>query len=60
MPDVVITIGPIDVDLLREQRDHLLSLVWGKSNGDVSTPDLAVIDGIVNLLDSMLDKAEGF
>lgn len=59
MADATITIGPIDVDLLREQRDHLLSLIWGKPNGDFSTPDPAVIDGLINLLDSMLDQAEG-
>jgi hypothetical protein len=48
-----ITIGPVDVDLLREQRDWLLTVKL-----DVSR-ELRARDGIVNLLDHVLDVAEG-
>jgi hypothetical protein len=48
-----ITTGPVDVDLLREQRDWLLSLEL-----DVSR-EMRARDGVVNLLDHMLDVAEG-
>jgi hypothetical protein len=60
MPDVTVTIGPIDVGLLREQRDHLLALF--DTHGYV-LQDLGhwkALDGILNLLDSMLDQADGF
>ena len=47
-----INVQNIDVDLLREQRDYLLKLQ------DVNAVD--EIQGIINLLDAMLDNAEGF
>jgi hypothetical protein len=54
--------GTIDVGLLRQQRDWLLSL-------DVDSPAQLTqlvnvgadyLDGLVNLLDAMLDSAEGY
>ncbi len=42
----------VDIDLLREQRDYLLEKFEAGTNDK--------IDGIVNLLDDMLDYAEGF
>ena len=42
----------IDVDLLREQRDYLLKC-YGEGVEEH-------IDGIINLLDAILDKCEGF
>lgn len=53
-PNIVpsITTGRVDVDLLRAQRNWLL----------VTYPRDAPeeVDGLVNLLDHMLDTAEGF
>lgn len=48
-----ITVGAVDVSLLRTQRDFLLKY-WGEG------PIPEEIEGLVNLLDSMLDIAEGF
>lgn len=52
MPSVVptITVGPVDVELLRHQRDLLLPLCGADEPND--------IDGLVNLLDDMLWVAE--
>ena len=47
-----ITTGRIDVDLLRSQRDWLLETFPRDAPEEV--------DGLVNLLDHMLDVAEGF
>lgn len=44
---------PLDVPLLRKQRDFLLNLWWGKEFPEE-------IDGVVNLLDHLLDQEEGF
>ena len=46
---VTITVERVDVKLLRDERDFLLKLGRSKE-----------IDGLINLLDYMLDKAEGF
>lgn len=48
---VAITIGPVDRDLLRKQRDWLLATFPHESSGEA--------DGLVNLLDHMLDVADG-
>lgn len=47
-----ILVENVDVDLLREQRDYLLKKFEAGTNDN--------IDGLVNLLDDMLDYAEGF
>jgi hypothetical protein len=47
-----LVVGPVDLDLLREQRDWLLTL-YGPA-----TP--LYVDGLVELLDHMLDVGEGF
>jgi len=47
-----ITTGPVDVGLLRAQRDWLLATYPRDAPEQV--------DGLVNLLDHMLDTAEGF
>ena len=45
----------IDVDLLRKQRDYLVSLVFAK----VILPEREeYIDGLINMCDRMLDQAE--
>ena len=60
MPDVTITIGPIDVDLLRKQRDHLLALFDTHGYELAAKGHWVALHGIRSLLDSMLDQAEGF
>ena len=45
----------VDIDLLRKQRNELVELAQGKRH--VNETDF---DGIINLLDHMLDQAEGF
>lgn len=54
-PQATITTGKVDVALLRFQRDALLKEL------DTREPDELgeVMTGLVNLLDSMLDDAEG-
>jgi hypothetical protein len=57
------TPGTIDVGLLRQQRDWLLSLASAASPIEVAQlvkADSGHLDGLVNLLDSMLDSAEGY
>jgi hypothetical protein len=57
------TPGTIDVGLLREQRDWLLSLAGAPSPAEVAQlikVDSGHLDGLVNLLDAMLDSAEGY
>ncbi|HXA55134.1 MAG TPA: hypothetical protein VNV37_09720 [Solirubrobacteraceae bacterium] len=54
--------GTIDVGLLRQQRDWLLSLN-ADSPVELAQPLSAGadhLDGLVNLLDAMLDSAEGY
>jgi len=47
----LLTVGPVDVDLLRQQRGLLLTLLNADSPFE--------LDGLVDLLDHMLDVAEG-
>ena len=47
----------IDVDLLRKQRDLVLSLV---SDGGLCKEEADLVEGLVSLLDYLLDKEEGF
>lgn len=49
-----IFIEGIDVELLRQQRTELLSVM------DNPAYNTALLDGLVALLDAMLDVAEGF
>lgn len=52
----------VDVDLLRQQRDFLLNRFWETKTSD-GTDEGSVpeqVDGVINLLDYMLDVAEGF
>jgi hypothetical protein len=56
------TPGTIDVGLLRQQRDWLLSL---DADSHIELAQLVkvgadLLDGLVNLLDAMLDSAEGY
>lgn len=46
---VAITVENVSVPLLREQRDYLLTL-----------PQHEHIEGVINLLDAMLDDADGY
>lgn len=53
-----ITTGPVDIALLRRQRGVLLDMEdrggdWTEEQGDA-------IAGVLNLLDHLLDRAEGF
>lgn len=57
---ILTAIVNIDTGLLRQQRDWLLG---ASLCADVSvdvTPDGEITDGLVNLLDALLDDAEGF
>lgn len=49
-----ITVDDIDVKLLREQRDALLGLKR------INKEQQKAVDGVINLLDAMLDSAEGY
>lgn len=49
---VEITIGNVDVELLGQQRDGLLEM------DGANKKDREVLDGVVNLLDAMLDVAD--
>jgi hypothetical protein len=53
MSGTTITVENVDVALLRKQRDYLLTL-------RVEDHPIAVVEGLVNLLDAMLDNAEGY
>lgn len=53
-------INGIDTDLLRQQRDWLLGASLVSRIGVPPAPHPEVIDGLVNLCDSLLDDAEGF
>jgi hypothetical protein len=58
-----ITVDAVDVSLLRIQRDFLLNWYWGEGPTDrVGDTEWMPeeVEGLVNLLDSMLDLAEGF
>ena len=48
----------IDFDLLKEQREHLLSHVWHDSKRPPQPIDEEVAWGIIHLLDDLLDKHE--
>jgi len=51
-----ITVDRVDVELLREQRNELLELMTPYREKS----QLVTLEGIVNLLDAMLDAADGF
>jgi hypothetical protein len=52
--------GNLDITLLREQRDMLLNRIdkWSEPDYSDATQDLC--EGILNLLDCILDEAEGY
>jgi len=52
-----IVVKNVDVPMLREQRDTLINVI-AKEIGREDQADS--LEGIVNLLDVMLDNAEGF
>jgi hypothetical protein len=54
-----IIVPNVDVDTLRDQRDYLVELC--STAQDLTTRDgRDHLDGVINLLDTMLDTAEGF
>jgi len=55
-----ILVEDISVDLLREQRDELLKLIGDAQGIHTGRYKVEKIDGLINLLDYMLDVAEGF
>ena len=65
-----IVVKNVDVPMLREQRDALVAAIEdvediGSPWGDAETmkfreKQVESLDGIVNLLDAMIDNAEGF
>ena len=65
-----IVVKNVDVPMLREQRDALIAAIEdvediGSPWGDAETIEfrekqVESLDGIVNLLDAMIDNAEGF
>jgi hypothetical protein len=52
-----ILVPNVDTALLRKQRDWLLYIQEQVHKADKNTPAL---DGLINLLDEMLDIAEGY
>jgi len=63
-----ITVKNVDVPMLREQRDALIAAIedvedistWGDSETmKFREKQIESLDGIVNLLDAMLDNADG-
>ena len=57
-----VTIGPVDTDTIREQRMTLFNLIdmlnsGGYEDGPAQSEHL---DGLVNLIDHILDVAEGY
>lgn len=48
----------IDYDLLKEQRDHLLSILWHDNKSKPTSLDEEMGWGIVHLLDELLDQNE--
>ncbi len=67
MTDIVVK--NVDVPMLREQRDALIAAIedvedistWGDSETmKFRKKQVESLDGIVNLLDAMIDNAEGF
>tara|TARA_B100000287_G_C20242987_1_gene626881 strand:+ start:221 stop:520 length:300 start_codon:yes stop_codon:yes gene_type:complete len=64
-----IVVKNVDVPMLREQRDALIAAIedvedistWGDSETmKFREKQVESLDGIVNLLDAMIDNAEGF
>tara|TARA_Y100001963_G_scaffold152256_1_gene236714 strand:- start:294 stop:587 length:294 start_codon:yes stop_codon:yes gene_type:complete len=64
-----IVVKNVDVPMLREQRDALIAAIedvedistWGDSETmKFRKKQVESLDGIVNLLDAMIDNAEGF
>ena len=55
-----ILVEDISVDLLREQRDELLKLIGDAQGIQTERYKTEKIEGLINLLDYMLDVAEGF
>ncbi len=54
---VTVTVPRVDLQLLRTQRDQLIDIV---NEQGTSSPRFDQLDGIINLLDVMLDIGEGF
>ena len=55
----IITVPQVDIQLLRSQRNYLLEIIGDKQVAPKPNDSIALLDGLVNLLDSMLDIAEG-
>ena len=55
-----ILVEDISVDILREQRDELLKLLHDAHGIHTGRYKVEKIDGLITLLDYMLDVAEGF
>ena len=54
---VTVTVPRVDLQLLRAQRDQLIDIV---NEQGTSSPRFDQLDGVINLLDVMLDIGEGF
>ena len=48
----------IDYDLLKKQRDHLLSHVWHDSKSPPQPIDEELIWGVIHMMDDLLDQNE--
>jgi hypothetical protein len=56
---VTITVPRVDVKLLREQRNAVLRSIKAEESFLLSDErDIELMDGVVNLLDAMIDIAE--
>ena len=55
----ILTVPQVDIELLRDQRNYLLEIIEDKQRAPKPNDSIALLDGLVSLLDSMLDIAEG-
>lgn len=55
----ILTVPQVDIELLRDQRNYLLEIIEDKQRAPKRHDSIALLDGLVSLLDSMLDIAEG-
>jgi hypothetical protein len=53
-----VVIGNIDLELLKRQKQILLSFVWPDSRHTLTDEEKEAIDGVINLLDSIHDELD--
>lgn len=56
-----IQVSRVDVDPLRDQRNHMLDIIGGyESDINSSSVHKEALQGVVNMLDEIIDVAEGY